>query len=158
MQERSPRTCAALAAQAGDPLRLSNDERSHLARILHVLSRLKTAAATRLARRADLFRSPGFETAATIATALLEHLGRDHSFVATLRQERRGLPPTRLDPPRLLDGTDIARLRIPKGPLYGQLLREVHDLTVEGTLCTRTQALRWLRKRTTGIRTQEPES
>ena len=52
-----------------------------------------------------------------------------------------------LFPEPLIASEDLARLEIPRGKRWGELLREAEDLQLEGRLRTREDALSWLRGR-----------
>ncbi len=62
-------------------------------------------------------------------------------------------------PPRLITGRDLLAMKLPRGPLYAELLQAVEDAQLNDELNTRAQALvfaaAWLRAR--GIDFNEPE-
>jgi len=51
-----------------------------------------------------------------------------------------------LKPKPLLNGHDLLSLGLSPGPLLGQLLEELWELQLEGTLTTREEALLWVKK------------
>ncbi len=53
--------------------------------------------------------------------------------------------------PAFLKGEDLENLRIPKGPVYGDLLKEGYRLQLENKIKTRAAALQWLKERSAKI-------
>ncbi|WP_236622254.1 CCA tRNA nucleotidyltransferase [Novipirellula maiorica] len=51
------------------------------------------------------------------------------------------LPSDVLDPPPLLNGSDLARLKIPAGPVYAKILNRLRQRQLDGELSTREQAI-----------------
>ena len=51
------------------------------------------------------------------------------------------LPASELNPPPLITGDDIKKLRIPPGPAYRELLESVRDAQLTRTVTTRDEAL-----------------
>jgi hypothetical protein len=49
-------------------------------------------------------------------------------------------------PEPLVRGRDLIDLGYPRGPLYGEILREAETRQLEGELVTREEALDWVRK------------
>ncbi len=52
-----------------------------------------------------------------------------------------------LIPKPLVNGDDLIAMGLTPGPLFGQLLNEVHERQLEGQIATRDEALAWLRER-----------
>jgi len=130
-----------------DALRLSVNERKQLVEILHTCGAMFHIRGQRPARRADLFRSPHFNLAATLVKSVATTLGRDIAFLDELEAEKDSFPPARLSAVPMLKGADLAALGLPEGPLYGRLLAEAADLEIEGALDSREEALSWLARR-----------
>ncbi|WP_345685321.1 CCA tRNA nucleotidyltransferase [Novipirellula caenicola] len=56
-------------------------------------------------------------------------------------KEALQLPADVLDPPPLLNGSDLAKLEIPAGPVYTKILRELRRRQLDGELTTREEAI-----------------
>lgn len=59
------------------------------------------------------------------------------------KKEEFGREP--IKPPTLLTGQDLIDLGYPRGPLYGEILREVETRQLEGELGSREEAVTWVR-------------
>lgn len=60
-------------------------------------------------------------------------------------QERLAWPPEQLDPPALLDGSDLIRLGFSPGPKFSRILADVRASQLDGTLVSGEQAEAWVR-------------
>ena len=61
----------------------------------------------------------------------------NHDFC---KSELERIPPEALRPNRLLTGDDLIEMGIPEGPKIGQLLRQIDDAQLEGTITTEAEA------------------
>jgi len=126
-------------------LRLSHRDAETLVELVTLCVAIPSAHKRRLARRADLYRSPNFPSALGLCKALPESWGIPAQYLFALEEERARISEEKLNPTRLLTGRDLQALGIPAGPLYARLLQDAQDLVVEGSLLEREQALEWLR-------------
>lgn len=128
--------------------RLSNADRKDLEELLGLPCRLLgLEESRRLARNVELFRSPHFEEALAFTSEYLSRRGADTAFLWDLQIEFEAFPKDRWDPPLPLNGNDLTRLGVPQGPLVGDMLRELHDLVVEGQVKHRDNAIAWVLSR-----------
>lgn len=74
-------------------------------------------------------------------------VGPDHPSLVFCR-ERLSWTPDRLDPPALLDGGDLLKLGIPRGPIYAELIQGARDAQLDGTLNSRSDAVEWAKNQT----------
>ncbi len=58
-------------------------------------------------------------------------------------QQKLALPPSQLDPPRLLDGYDLQQLGLASGPVFSHILQGVRDAQLMGAVTNKEAALRW---------------
>lgn len=63
-------------------------------------------------------------------------------------RSRLAWPPELLNPPPLVDGTQLQALGIPAGPGLGRILRQVRALQLDGYLRSADEALAWTREQT----------
>ena len=63
---------------------------------------------------------------------------------AFLLEKRASFASEPLIPPRLITGADLISLGWKPSPQFGQILTDIQNLQLEGTLTTREQALQWL--------------
>ncbi|MEX2306352.1 MAG: CCA tRNA nucleotidyltransferase [Pirellulales bacterium] len=66
--------------------------------------------------------------------------GPDDAALAFCR-ERLAWPPDRLDPPPLVDGSDLIRHGLTPGPQFSKLLEQIRDAQLKGEISTRDEAL-----------------
>ena len=66
----------------------------------------------------------------------------NYEFSLQRRAEFLARPPIR-DP--LISGKDLIELEFDPGPLFAEILKEVEDLRLEGSISTRRQAVEWVR-------------
>jgi hypothetical protein len=64
-----------------------------------------------------------------------------------LKQKAAEIPPEEIRPPRLVTGADLLALGVPEGPKIGEILREIEELTLDGKLKTREEAMEFAQKR-----------
>lgn len=73
-------------------------------------------------------------------------VGPDHPSLLVCR-EKLSLPMPALDPEPLVDGSDLLRLGIPRGPIYSTLLQQVRSAQLDGELTDKNAAMEWLTAR-----------
>ena len=134
-----------LASQAQN-LRMSSAQRKQLQRLIRSAAGLANLKGRRLGKRAELYRQDLFDNALPLARAVLEENGRDRSFLDGAEEEKKSLPPHRLDPPVLITGEDVAAAGLSPGPRFKALLQEAAWLTTEGEIDSREEALAWLNR------------
>ncbi len=78
-------------------------------------------------------------------------VGPDHPSLAFCR-ERLAWPSEKLDPPPLLDGRDLMKLGIPRGPIYADLIQGARAAQLDGTLDSQRAALAWVQLQTNLLR------
>jgi len=76
------------------------------------------------------------------------NLGVTGSDLAQLVAFGATLGPEDLHPEPLVRSEDLARVGIPRGPRWGELLAQAEELQLEGLHTSREQALAWLRGQT----------
>ncbi|MFH1529513.1 MAG: hypothetical protein ABIK09_02135 [Pseudomonadota bacterium] len=138
--------CARMAGH----LRLSRTDTSTAVEVVRGASALAGAGSLTLPRRADLYRSPHYERALSLARAVASSFGDDEAPLADLNRERAALPTARLTPPTLVTGEDLKALGMSPGPKIGELLRAVQDAQVSGEIGVREEALAWIRRKIGG--------
>lgn len=63
-----------------------------------------------------------------------------------VKRRWKNLPEESLRPARLLDGSDLLRLGVPRGPLVGKWLSALEDEQLEGRIGSRAEAEAWIRQ------------
>lgn len=114
--------------------------------IARELARATSRARSR-GERVQLLRDVDFAAALTLASAWSEVGAADAQAVAEWRDEHARTTEGDLRPVPLVTAEDLARTVLPRGPLWGSILREAETLQLDGTLATRADALTWLDRR-----------
>ncbi|MFT5154732.1 MAG: poly(A) polymerase [Planctomycetota bacterium] len=104
------------------------------------------------ARRIRLVRDVEWPLISELHRARLQSNSQDPSDLDELIDWSAALTATQLHPAPLLEAKDLAKTEAPRGPLWGQLLRDLEDGQLSGTLSDRSGALAWLRKRVAELR------
>lgn len=99
------------------------------------------------ARRILLVRGRYWPSVARAARAQRAAAGRDAGPVEELERFAMGLDRAALFPAALLSSDDLAACGIERGPLWGEILREVERLQLDQRLAGRDDALAWLARR-----------
>jgi poly(A) polymerase len=63
-----------------------------------------------------------------------------------LMMKLASLPEEEIKPPPLIRGDDLIELGLKPGPLFGEILRAVEEMQLEGTLKNKEEALAWVRE------------
>lgn len=135
-----------MAAEICDRLRLSAEERDHVAWMVGAHMLFKDTPKMRPAKLKRLLAHPGFDDLAEMhkADCLASHGSIDeYERLTTMKRE---MPPEVLCPPPLVTGHDVLALGIPPGPRVGALLRAVKDAQLEGRVFSREEAMEFLRR------------
>jgi tRNA nucleotidyltransferase/poly(A) polymerase len=97
--------------------------------------------------RVRWMRNPGFDAALSWLVAWSAAHERDAGPWRALERERADLGAQGLTPVALLAAGDLAAAGVPRGPAWGEILRELETLQLDGALTTRAEALEWLARR-----------
>ena len=62
-------------------------------------------------------------------------------------REKLQLPAAELDPPQLLNGTDLQELGLASGPLFREILTQVRDAQLLGEFNDKAAAMQWVQDR-----------
>jgi tRNA nucleotidyltransferase/poly(A) polymerase len=111
-------------------------------RTVWLVTHRETLAKARTMYWPDLQRlliSPGIGDLLLLREAIAKSRGESLEEFAFCRQQL-SRPPHELDPPLLLSGDDLLRMRVPAGPVYQKLLREVRDAQLLGKVQTSAEA------------------
>lgn len=76
---------------------------------------------------------------------LLEAITGETSATRLCR-ERLALPDAELNPPPLVDGSDLLAVGVPAGPEVGKLLEQIRDEQLAGTVTSQEQALQFVQR------------
>jgi tRNA nucleotidyltransferase/poly(A) polymerase len=96
------------------------------------------------AARLRLLRDPAWDDLVALQGALYPDRC---AGVAELQRLREELGPEGLAPAPLLAAQDLSAAGVPRGPLWGELLREAETRQLEGELATPEEARAWLARR-----------
>jgi poly(A) polymerase len=118
-------------------LRYTNKESDRTVWLLTNLPLLENAAALPWPRLQRLLTHEG----ATELIALREAIAGRADPAATFCRERLAWPPERLNPPPLLDGSDLIQHGLAPGPNFSTFLEQIRDAQLNGEIQTREQAL-----------------
>ncbi len=110
-------------------------------RLVRIAAARLEGSATQRSDRLRVLREEGAGDALRLAEAARPDLA---AALAEFRAERSALTRTDLFPAPLLAAEDLAAAAIPRGPRWGELLREAEDAQLDGELRTREDALAWL--------------
>jgi tRNA nucleotidyltransferase (CCA-adding enzyme) len=129
-------------------IRTSRAEQHRMLEIWEISGALARASVhagrPRRSERIHWMQSPAFAEALALARAQADADGESTALLAELEAERDRLEDGDLHPAALITPEDLAAAGIPRGPRWGELLREIETLQLDRTLCTRDEALGWL--------------
>jgi tRNA nucleotidyltransferase/poly(A) polymerase len=120
--------------------RLTNDERDRILYCLERESVLWGATTVSWPTLQRVLIGPHIEESLLFAECTARVVRGDTSGVEFCR-EKLALPAAQLNPAPLISGDDLKLLGIPPGPLYGQILKNVRDAQLLGTIQQRDEAL-----------------
>ncbi len=141
-QAPEPATARGLAILDG--LRTSRALRVAVADAWDLMPALRSEREPARSVRVRWMRRPGFDTAIAALRAWARAHDEDAARWERLRAERAELGAEGLRVAALLGPDDLAERGIRPGPLYGEVLRDLETLQLDGALRTRAQALAWL--------------
>ena len=130
-----------------EDLRTSRELRHRVAGAWRLMDslRLSLASSPRRSERVRMMRDESWSTAVDALSAW--HCALDPAASQRLEElslERAELGDAALHPPPLVSSADLAALGLERGPRWGELLREVETLQLDGELADRPAALAWL--------------
>ena len=130
-----------VAREVSRRLRFTNKEAE---RTEWLLSHLEHAAAADRLPWPQLQRILVHEGAAELLQLLVAITGE--TSVTRLCREKLALPDAELNPPPLVDGSDLLAAGVPAGPEVGKLLEQIRDEQLAETLTSREQALELVKR------------
>lgn len=144
----SPDERDAAALEIASTLRASRAVQSRLREIWKLVRAIEEAS-TRAgsparSERLRWMQSPAFEEALALARARAVVDQKSSAAVEELGREWRELDADDLHPAALIESADLSAAGIPRGPLWGRLLREVETLQLDRKLGSRADALAWI--------------
>ena len=127
------------ALEATRPSREQHDRILRVWQLRRLLPRLGDGA-----ERIRALREEVAPLALTLAKAHASLAGEDLAPLEALEAWRASRSAAELFPAPWLSSDDLAAAQVPRGPLWGKLLRAAEDEQLEGRLTCRKQALAWL--------------
>jgi poly(A) polymerase len=117
-----------------------------VAYLVHNHLRMMMAPRMRRATLKRMLAEDGFEE--LLELSLLDTLASSSAlgFYHFCRRAMRTMSAAEIRPPRLVSGNDLITLGFAPGPSFKQILLEVEDHHLDGTLKTRDEALRFIRE------------
>jgi tRNA nucleotidyltransferase/poly(A) polymerase len=142
----APGRALGLAAVFGsaEGLRPSRALRARVEEICDLAERAPRALAGPRSERVRWMRGDAFPEAAQLVRARAVSAGADASAIEAAVLEREQLGAAGLFPAPLVAPADLEERKIPRGPRWGEILREAEDLQLDGRLASRADALAWL--------------
>jgi poly(A) polymerase len=128
-------------------IRLSNETRERVRELIAKHMCFRNIPKMRTAKRKRLFRSEIFPELLELhrLDCLASH--QDTEIYEYCQEQLATTPEAELSPPKLVTGEDLIQLGLKPGPIFGQIIREVEDLQLEGRIQTREEALSFVRER-----------
>jgi poly(A) polymerase len=135
-----------VAAYVLQRLRRSRVVQLRVAYLVHNHLRMMMAPRMRRATLKRMLAEEGFEE--LLELSLLDTLASSSAlgFYHFCRRAMRTMSAAEIRPPRLINGDDLIAMGFAPGPSFKQILHEVEDHHLDGTLKTREQALRFIRE------------
>ena len=127
--------------------KLSNVERERVLWLVEKHQFLSDARQMRTSKLKVTLAHPGIRELLALHRADALASGRTLDHVEYCEQLLREWTETDLNPPPLITGHDLARLRLQPGPLFKELLDAVREAQLEGTITTSKQALDLVQQR-----------
>jgi len=132
---------ASIAGEICRRLRLSNEDTERIVALERNHLRFMDVFEMRLSTLKRFLRLPHFEDHLELhrVDCLSSHRNLDgYAFAKEKYQEMKREP---APAPRLISGADLIQMGYPPGPLFGQILEAVEDLSLENPQLTRAEAL-----------------
>ena len=136
---------ARMGAEILERLRRPRAVQERVAYLVHNHLRMTMAPRMRRATLKRMLAEDGF--AELLDLSLLDTLGSSSylGFYHFCRRAMASMSADEIRPPRLITGEDLIAIGLPPGPAFKQILTEIDDHHLDGTLKTRDDALRYLR-------------
>ena len=131
-----PAPCSMLPALIGRRLRYTNKFIDRTAWLLQELPTIEAAEKIPWPRLQRVLTHDG----ASELLALHEAIAGSNDFALAFCHERLSWPPERLNPPQLVDGSDLIRHGLTPGPQFGSLLERVRNAQLEGHINSQDEA------------------
>jgi poly(A) polymerase len=125
-------------------LKLSNAERDRIVWLVEKHQYLANARQMRPSKLKTILNAEGIHDLLTLHRADALATGKDIDHVEYCEALLREWTPTDLNPPPFITGNDLKGRRLPPGPIYKQLLDDVREAQLDGTITSREEALAML--------------
>jgi len=125
-------------------LRTSNEVRRQAHWLLTHRQSLLGAIPLSKGRLKQWLAEPLFEPLVDLARCVLRATAADEAVLDILHSQIRDLGDEPVAPPRLLDGHDLMRLGVSRGPMLGQALDELYLAQLEGHVGNKAEARSWV--------------
>ena len=137
---------AKMAAAICGRLRMSNEVRERISRLVADHMRIGHVRQMRPSTRLRLLREPHFPELLQLhrADCLASHGQLD--LYEFCQEQLADLKKEQLRPPRLISGRDLIALGLQPGPRFREILTAVEDAQLEGRIDSREEALRFVRR------------
>ena len=137
---------AKMAAAICGRLRMSNEARERISRLVADHMRIGHVRQMRPSTRLRLLREPHFPELLQLhrADCLASHGQLD--LYEFCQEQLADLKKEQLRPPRLISGRDLIALGLQPGPRFREILTAVEDAQLEGRIDSRAEALRFVRR------------
>ena len=137
---------AKMAAAICGRLRMSNEARERISRLVADHMRIGHVRQMRPSTRLRLLREPHFPELLQLhrADCLASHGQLD--LYEFCQEQLADLKKEQLRPPRLISGRDLIALGLQPGPRFREILTAVEDAQLEGRIDSREEALRFVRR------------
>jgi poly(A) polymerase len=136
-----------MAAGICERLRLSNDQTERVVWLVGQHMRVSAAKDMRESKLKRLVREPGFPELLELFRIDCASSHRRMDTYEWLRDRAAQLGPEDVRPAPLITGNDLIAMGHTPGPVFAEILREVEDLQLEGSLTGREAALEHVRAR-----------
>lgn len=127
-------------------LKLSNEEKDRIVRLVAHQDELLTASEFSLARLKRSLSHPYADDLLKLLHVKLLAEGADLHPVLFCQEYLAKTPQSEINPPPLIDGGDLIRLGLQPGPRFKSLLEEIRDAQLNGEISTRDGAIELARR------------
>lgn len=104
------------------------------------------APAMRLSTLKRFLREPGIDELLELARVDALSSSGDLSYYQFCKERLAGLEDEEIRPAPLVRGRDLIAMGLPPGPLFSTILSQVEDRQLGGELCSREEALEWVKR------------
>lgn len=138
---------AAEADQICEKMRLSNDEKKMIGRILKNMELFYHSAGMSLADKKRLLRQKGIENDLLLFSVEEKLFVHSQRTTEALRQQLAKWSDSDLFPEQHLSGDDLIKMGLTAGPELGRALFEIETLQLENKLLNKDQIVDWVSKK-----------